>query len=271
MTMPIRLVLVRHGESEGNFANARSRKGDNSLFTPEHTDRHDCAWRLTDSGICQAKAAGAWIRSNYNNGGMFDRHFVSVYVRAMETAAHLDLPNADWCMTLHLRERDWGDFTFKTDEERRTSFAENLERRRMSALFWEPPNGESIANVCETRVFRMLDTLHRECSDKRVIMVLHGDLMMAFRIVLEHLSPQQFAEIDCSRDPLDRIHNGQVIEYTRRNPETGRLDHACRWMRSVNPTDLSTSRNVWQPIAGETYSNAQLLALAQRSPRYISG
>jgi broad specificity phosphatase PhoE len=40
MPMPEDLYLVRHGESEGNLVNARSRQGDDSLFTPEHLGRH---------------------------------------------------------------------------------------------------------------------------------------------------------------------------------------------------------------------------------------
>jgi broad specificity phosphatase PhoE len=55
MPMPEDLYLVRHGESEGNLVNARSRQGDDSLFTPEHLNRHSFEWHLTDRGIAQAK------------------------------------------------------------------------------------------------------------------------------------------------------------------------------------------------------------------------
>lgn len=40
MTMPIDLVLVRHGESEGNAARRFSVGGDNSVFTEELCGRH---------------------------------------------------------------------------------------------------------------------------------------------------------------------------------------------------------------------------------------
>ena len=51
MPMPEDLYLVRHGESEGNLVNRRSRAGDDSLFTPEHVRRHSSEWHLTDRGI----------------------------------------------------------------------------------------------------------------------------------------------------------------------------------------------------------------------------
>jgi hypothetical protein len=48
MGMPANLVLVRHGESEGNIATALSKKGDNSMFTEAFLNRHSSTWRLTD-------------------------------------------------------------------------------------------------------------------------------------------------------------------------------------------------------------------------------
>ena len=62
--LPIDIILVRHGESEGNVVHKASRKGDNRLFTPEFRDRHSRTFRLTDKGIAQAKTAGAWLRAN---------------------------------------------------------------------------------------------------------------------------------------------------------------------------------------------------------------
>jgi hypothetical protein len=53
MTMPIDLVLVRHGESEGNAARRSSMDGDNSVFTEEFCSRHNSrlgasGWRLVE-------------------------------------------------------------------------------------------------------------------------------------------------------------------------------------------------------------------------------
>ena len=92
--IPPDLILVRHGESEGNLANKHSRKGDNRFFTPEFREKHSRSFRLTDRGIDQAVAAGNWLKEN--GPKTIDRFYVSDYIRAKETAAFLGLYNADW-------------------------------------------------------------------------------------------------------------------------------------------------------------------------------
>jgi NAD+ kinase len=93
MVMPIDLILVRHGESEGNLAHSRARyHNDTSAFENEHfTKKHSSQWRLTDLGREQAVKAGEWIREHI---GPIDFFLTSEYVRAMETSALLNLPNA---------------------------------------------------------------------------------------------------------------------------------------------------------------------------------
>lgn len=101
--LPIDIILVRHGESEGNVANKASRSGDNRFFTPEFREKHSRVFRLTDKGIEQAKAAGKWLRDNISMP--LDRFYVSDYIRTKETAVYLDLPNAEWRVEFQLRER----------------------------------------------------------------------------------------------------------------------------------------------------------------------
>jgi len=266
MTMPINLVLIRHGESEGNVATKRSRQGDDSLFTPEFVARHSSTWRLTQAGREQARTAGAWVRENLADI-TFTRHYASEYARAMETAALLHLPEARWYVDFRLRERDWGDLDVVTDAARRAHFASNLSRRNVQPFFWTPPNGESMADVCATRVESMLDTLHRECTDTSVVMVLHGELMWGFRVRLERMSQRRYVELDLSDDPRDRIHNCQVLHYTRQDPSTGETARAYGWMRSVSPMDPSKSRNEWEPIVRRVYTNEDLLDEVELMPR----
>ena len=75
MTMPVNLAFIRHGESEGNAANALSYKGDHTAFDPDFYSRHSATWRLTTLGIKQAAAASAWLQAN--GLGRFDRHYTS--------------------------------------------------------------------------------------------------------------------------------------------------------------------------------------------------
>ena len=63
------------------------------MYTDEFRARHSSSFRLTERGCKQAEKAGAWIRKEFPG---FDRYLVSEYLRALETAALLNLPGADW-------------------------------------------------------------------------------------------------------------------------------------------------------------------------------
>lgn len=267
--MPVDLVLVRHGQSEGNAANKRSYGGDHSAFTKEFLARHSSQFRLTDLGRQQAVAAGRWIKDNLGSGSL-DRCYVSEYIRAIETAALLGLNNESWRKESYLRERDDGQLDNISMEERFARFGNEMARRKRDGFFWAPPGGESMANLC-LRVDRVLDTLHRECSDKRVIIVCHGEIMLAFRIRLERMSQGRYYELITSQDPFDRIHNCQIFHYTRRS----RLRHTFlnphyKIFRSICPTDLTLSRNEWEEIQRKMYTNEELLAEVNAIPCLVN-
>ncbi len=267
MTMPLDLILVRHGESEANVALERSRQGDHSAFTPEYRRRHTSAQRLTRRGVEQAGAAGVWIRENI--GLHFDRYYTSEYLRSIETAALLELPGAEWYREFYLRERDWGEFDYISQEEKLERFAEAVERREIDGFYWRPPNGESMADLC-LRVDRVINTLHRECSDKGVLIVCHVEVIQAFQVRLERMPQATFSRLEQSTDPRDRIHNGQVLHYTRRAPHTGKVFAHLDWKRSVCPWDTTLSRNVWEPVERPKATNAELLEEIRRTPRLFS-
>lgn len=274
--MPIDLVLVRHGESEGNVANRRSRAGDHSAYTPEFRQRPSAHWRLTERGRAQARVAGAWLRteivpSRPPTAQVFDRHYTSEYIRAMETAALLELPHATWYLDPYLRERDFGQLDVMPDAERRARFADEVDRRERDGFYWAPPGGESMASVC-LRVDRVLHTLHRECSDHRVVIICHGETMVAFRMRIERITQRRYHELVAAEDTKAQIHNVQnceVFHYSRRDPASRELASHYRWVRSVCPWDPSRSRNVWEPIARPRFSNADLLAEAAVIPQLI--
>jgi hypothetical protein len=77
--LPVDIVLVRHGESEGNLAQSLSKKGNDKLWTPEFSNRHTSLYRLTDRGRKQAKKAGKWIKKNICP--TFDHYYCSEYIR----------------------------------------------------------------------------------------------------------------------------------------------------------------------------------------------
>jgi len=266
--MPIDLVLVRHGESEGNVARRSSLAGDNSLFTEEFCARHNSRLRLTNRGREQARAAGTWLKANL--GGRFDRYLVSGYLRAMETAALMELPNAIWYQDFYLRERDLGLFEIMPEDEKKNRYPEAYRQYQLDPFYWTPPNGESIAQLC-LRIDRVLQTLHRECSGKRVLIVCHGLVMWAFIVRIERLTPTHFLERSQSPNLSEQIRNGQVIHYTRRDPETDTISNRVDWIRSVCPWDSRRSGGIWQTIRRPTFTNEQLLEAAESSPRILVG
>ena len=73
-----------------------------------------------------------------------------------------------------------------------------------------------------------------------------------------------------SEDPTDRIHNCQVIHYTRRDPSSGELSAHLDWFRSICPWDSSLCCQEWRTIERRTYTNEELIEMAARYPRLFA-
>lgn len=269
--MPIDLVLVRHGKSEGNAANRRSRRNDHSDFTPEFRDRPSSLWRLTDEGIDEAARTGIWIKENI--GSYFDKYYVSEYIRAIETAANLKLPDAKWYLEFYLREREWGEMDVMPANERDEKFADVMAWRKRDVFYSRPRGGESHADLC-LRVDRVLDTLHRECSDKKVIVVAHSEVIWAMRIRLERMNQKTYEYIwnDMPKDEFEKYYknyNGQVIHYTRRD-ERGRVHPCFVRVRSVAPSELGKTPGDWREIKRMSFTNNELQSIADEVKRLVN-
>lgn len=267
--MPVDLVFVRHGRSEGNEAREQSKLGDSSAYTEQFRSRRNREWRLTDLGIAQARSAGEWIGRHISP--TFSRYYTSEYLRARETAAHLQLPEACWVQDILLRERSWGRADFVMPEsERNELFAAELAARREDPCYWRPPDGESLAEVC-LRVERVLNGLTRECPGGSCIVVTHEDVMWAARFVLERMTQEQWRALLLSDDPCDKIHNGHVLHYTRRDPVTGACSDTLEWVRSICPWDRARGREEWRRIEPPSFTNEELLAAVSTVERLVSG
>ncbi len=140
---------------------------------------------------------------------------------------------------------------------------------KKDSFYIAPPGGESIANSC-LRVDRIISLWQNSCPGQKVIAVCHGNIMMAFRVRLERMSQSRFQEIDMSKHPYDKLYNGHIIHYTRRDPKTGEIEPIPKWMKSICPWDLSLSSNEWEEIHRPIYSADQLLAEVARVPQLIN-
>jgi NAD+ kinase len=266
MALPIDLVFIRHGQSEGNAARRLSEQGDNTGYE-NLKDLHTRSYKLSEKGREEASMAGNWLKEEfYKEGKGFDRFITSEYMRAMETAALLDLPNAEWFRNFYLTERDWGDMDSSTEMEKEGKFADAIRMRRIEPFFWRPPNGESFAELC-LRLDRVLQTLHRENGGQRVIIVCHGEVMRAFRVLLERMPQQQFKEESLSKDTEHGIHNCEVFHYTRRDPETGNVAEHANWVRRIRTNQSPVWNTGWFEIKRPRYSNEELLEIVSSSER----
>jgi broad specificity phosphatase PhoE len=263
MAMPEHLVLLRHGQSEANMVQRTFKRDPGAVAPNGFFDRHDSEMRLSPTGRAQAQAVGDWLRRN--DLSTFDRYYVSPHVRTAETAATLAL-GGDWTLDTRWRERDWGEFGVLNQVERAQRFGLSQKLKDQNKWYWCPPGGESLATGVHGRFRDILDTLHREAAGQRVLAVTHGEMIDVARFVLERLTPQQWLAQDV--DPAYNVKNCQLLHYTRRDPDSGRVDPRIRWMRSVCPWDEAHSwrGGEWTEIHRRRFTDAELMELVSRYP-----
>lgn len=259
MGMPSDLVLVRHGQSEANVIQKQV-KTTSGLELPEgFLDRHDSDMLLTPLGIEQAQVAGEWLQQEFPEG--FDHYYVSSLARTIQTAGYLAL-GAQWKIDPRLRERDWGEFAALTREEQVEEYARSLRLKEQNKYYWCPPGGESMGTGVQLRWDRIVNTMHREMDNQRYIGVSHGETISVARINIERLLiPEWLAEKD---DPNRKMHNTQILHWTRNDPETGKDSGRLQWRRAVCPWDESKSwdKGEWQWFdIDRRFSDEQLLGM----------
>ena len=163
---PLRIVLMRHGESEANL--------DKTIYEriPDH------AVPLTPHGHEQAAKAGKDLRELFENEPV--RVYVSPYRRALETLDSLGLddliepPREE----PRLREQDWANLQDTADIEHQESLRDSF-----GHFFYRFTEGESGADVYD-RVSTFLETMHRDFESpdapRNVLLVSHGLTMRLF-------------------------------------------------------------------------------------------
>eukprot|EP00850_Spirogloea_muscicola_P006141 SM000029S10436 [mRNA] locus=s29:124713:126864:+ [translate_table: standard] len=156
---PLRIILVRHGESKGNV--------DETMYT--HTA--DSNIPLTDLGRCQAEECGRKIRAMIEGGpgGEEPRvyFYVSPYKRTLQTLAGIGR-----AFQRHeilgvreeprIREQDFGNFQVRE----KMQVVKDL-RVRFGKFFYRFPEGESAADVYD-RVTGFVESMWRDINLNRL-------------------------------------------------------------------------------------------------------
>ncbi|XP_047341626.1 phosphoglycerate mutase-like protein AT74H [Impatiens glandulifera] len=196
-SLPKRIILVRHGLSQGNQNGAA------------YTTTPDNKIQLTQEGIEQARVAGAEIRKVVSNDGQSKNwkiySYVSPYSRTRSTLLEIgrSFPRKrvigvrEEC---RLREQDFGNFQV---EERMKVIKET--RERFGRFFYRFPEGESAADVYD-RVSNFLESLWRDIYMRRLpheptdeinlIIVSHGLTSRVFLMKWFKWTVEQFEQLN---------------------------------------------------------------------------
>lgn len=189
------IILIRHGESEGNV--------NPNLYSvvPDHRIS------LTELGFNQAKSAKdalSHILARYPG----DPHFyTSPYLRAKQTAQNM-LPEqhlGKLKQDPRLREQEWGVFQ---DPEDLKMYKE--QRKEVGHFFYRFPNGESGADVYD-RCSAFLETVFRDLNSRYgpVVCFTHGLTMRILSMRLMHTDVEEFESWDnppnCHITVIDRV------------------------------------------------------------------
>ncbi len=177
---PHRIILVRHGESEGNI--------DKSIYgvKPDYT------LELTADGRKQAFEAGQKISEIVKNESTF--FYVSPMWRTRSTfeeiAKSLDRSKIEYREEPRIREQEWGHL--RTIEEGKR--VEEI-RDAYGTFYFRIPDGESAADVYD-RISDFFGTLHRDFRkdnySQNAIIVTHGMAIRLFLMKWFHWTVEEF-------------------------------------------------------------------------------
>jgi broad specificity phosphatase PhoE len=164
---PLRIILIRHGQSEGNV------KRDVTQSTPDHLIH------LTQQGREEALQTGRNLKSLVGEESI--KFIVSPYVRTQETVAGIAHAfgggrKLDISEDLFIREQDFGNFESGNMKEL------HKEKKAFGKFYYRFPEGESPADVYN-RAGLFLESMYRRWEVKYVdntVIVSHELFLKVF-------------------------------------------------------------------------------------------
>jgi broad specificity phosphatase PhoE len=195
--VPRSLTLVRHAQSVANVADQEARdRGSGRL----DIDIRDADVELSENGERQADALARWF-AEADREARPTLVVSSPYRRAYDTARRvLGDTGVELIPDERLRERDLGILDGLTGKGIREEHADEAARRKkLGKFYYQPPSGESWADVV-LRVRSFLSdlgpALGSGLGDARIWVFTHQAVIMAFRYVLEGLTEPELLDID---------------------------------------------------------------------------
>eukprot|EP00935_MAST-01C_sp_MAST-1C-sp1_P000101 g101.t1 len=169
------LLMIRHGESEGNVQENR----DKGIYSKVPTHK----LKLTSGGKQQATRAGRLMNGLVKGRTLV---FFSTFTRAQETmkcvTAELGLSESDCVAMDELVEQDYGNFASNSHIA-----AVDAEKKKYGSWFFSYPNGESVSKV-HSRTEKACAKIMSRCRNtpgiNNIVIVSHGATM---RTLMMHL------------------------------------------------------------------------------------
>src|SRR5574343_10261 len=177
---PHRIILVRHGESEGNFdRNTYAQKQDYKLL-------------LTPLGEQQADEAGKKLQALIGDERIL--FYVSPLWRTRMTfehiAKHFDKSQYRWKEDPRLREQEWGHF-----RDLKANIQIDDERNKFGTFYYRIKDGESCADVYD-RVSDFMHSMYRDFEKPKfpqnAVIVSHGMTVRLFLMRWFHWTVEEF-------------------------------------------------------------------------------
>jgi broad specificity phosphatase PhoE len=215
---PQEIWLVRHGQSAGNVARdeAEAAAGLHIQIAERDVDVP-----LSELGVRQSQALAGWFAA-LPAGERPNVVLHSPYLRAAQTA-HLimERQNRESLARVHvderLREKEFGILDRLTTHGIAHKYPELHEQRQhVGKFYFRPPGGESWCDVI-LRLRSVLDTLTREYTGERVLIVGHQVIVNCFRYLFERLDEAAILAADRAGD----VPNCSVTSY-RFDPSLGK-------------------------------------------------
>lgn len=186
--------IVRHGEAEQNVKH-------NLNSNPEKV------FHLTQKGLKQAEIAAVKLSK-----ADADLIFCSPFIRTQETAKIIaEKLKLEITTDNRLREHEMGIFDGKNQNDFISSFEDEKERYDK-----EVEGGESFKEM-EKRVLEFINEVNEKYTDKKIIIVTHGDVIRAIMRYFDRLSVEEifkslpgFAEVIEYRTGKLPIRDGQL-------------------------------------------------------------
>jgi len=248
--MPRKLILVRHGQSEGNVSEQiYATKPDNSL-------------NLTELGWEQARMAGKAIKDSIVGENESIHFVVSPYVRTVETfhgmlAAWVDPSEFQhiqdkrnrqmawykkcydigitWSEDPRIREQDFGNYQDPAAIQKA-----KRERHKFGTFYYRFPHGESASDVFD-RVSTFLDSLWRSFDAKKsknYVIVTHG---IAIRVFLARYFRYTIDQFNVLSNPK----NGEAVVLKHDGLGKLKLDGRSElFMEDVSDEDSKETKTV---------------------------